>query len=164
MKCWHVIQVVLYGRSALDVAFDRSWCSKMCLHTANTLHKDKTRLVSPSWVTDWRRKTEVPVSTRNLSCQSILALSIPLKRLSSQKTGLLSGVWWSHSQLRKLQMYPWNVFGFFAVICLSLGHMHQGLAWTLIYFIDLLFRDFKNLILSKVSFHSGAYCLPTGIW
>lgn len=39
------------------------------------------------------------------------------------------------------------VFIFFAVICLSLGHTHQDLAWALIYFIDLLFRNAWNLIL-----------------
>lgn len=43
---------------------------------------------------------------------------MPLKWLSPQKTGLLSGVWWSHTTnwerlLKISHMYPWNVFVFF---------------------------------------------------
>lgn len=43
---------------------------------SSTLHEAKTSPVSPSWVRERRQNKEVPVSTVNLCCQSILSLTM----------------------------------------------------------------------------------------
>lgn len=97
----------------------------------STLHKAKTSPVSPSWVRDRRRNMEVPVSTVNLSCQSILASPMPLKWQSPHKMGLLSRVWWSHTcswKASKITSPDVSIKCVFTLQSLSLGHAHLGLA------------------------------------
>lgn len=97
----------------------------------------KTSPVSPSSVSNRRWNKEVPVSTVNLSCQSILALPMPLKWLSPHKTGLLSRVWRHKTSWKQdLTSYHAPMTCVFTVICVSLGHMLLGLAWVLILLIS----------------------------
>lgn len=94
--CWHVLPAL-----SSDIA-DQPWM--LCLTGSGTLkcvysalNKAETSPVSPTWVRWWGQNKEASVSSVKLSCQSILALPMPLKRLSPQKTGLQSGDWWCHT-------------------------------------------------------------------
>lgn len=128
--------ISVYGWSALDVVFDRSWCSKNMSSPHFTRPRQALSLQVESEVEDGTWKCLSPLSIYPVN------LSFPYPCQWSDyhhiRRVFLAWVWWSHttSWKKHLKSLDVSLKGVFTVIGLSLAHTHLGFAWVLILLIS----------------------------